>query len=99
MLYSRSQALFWNALLSFPNSVWEPLRRLPGCGASGNGFPNRVWEPEKFKQGKPTCQPSNHQQHIKPIPIDEQLRLIGLITQKLVKSKANIWQALHTRIS
>jgi hypothetical protein len=36
-----------------------------------------------------------YQQHINPIPIDEQLRLIVLITQKLVKSKANIWQALQ----
>ena len=38
-----------------------------------------------------------YQQHIKPIPIDEQLRLIELITQKLIKSKTNKspWQALQ----
>ncbi|MDM8561199.1 hypothetical protein [Candidatus Parabeggiatoa sp. HSG14] len=28
-----------------------------------------------------------YQQHIKSIPIDEQLRLIGLITQALIKQK------------
>ncbi|MCK5877810.1 MAG: hypothetical protein KAG43_09260, partial [Candidatus Marithrix sp.] len=36
-----------------------------------------------------------YQQHIKPIPIDEQLRLVSLITQNLAKAKKSTWQALQ----
>ncbi|MFK5969813.1 MAG: hypothetical protein QM487_06795 [Candidatus Marithrix sp.] len=36
-----------------------------------------------------------YQQHIKPIPIDKQLRLVSLITQNLAKAKKSPWQALQ----
>ncbi len=36
-----------------------------------------------------------YQQHIKPIPINGQLRLVSLITQNLAKAKKSPWQVLQ----